>query len=1109
MAIVHQPVRPEHVPKCAESSATRALVPYTRGLTALPGDRVPGRKAFRPSFEIPIVFPMRGIAGRCAVLFAMAVVVLGILPSTIRAERLPMRLYTTADGLWSGFINHMMRDSHGFIWFCTRDGLSRFDGYRFTNYKVADGPASQNFSFMFESRRGVFWILLSGKGLYRYDPAATATSAQPSHADVSEDGKVVLNPELVSPRFFAGMFEDRKGNLWIVGSGLFQAEEKEGHVSIREVNLHLPPAWEATFSVHAIAEGEDGSLWLGTTHGLLRRLPDGRVVHYPQRDNPRADYIHFMLADKNGNIWATHPAGVYVLKPELVSALGAWDGFKSQPLTAHPPVGDEELPGRPGEAIDLTGIAAFSGRANRISSLYQQSSGKIWLVDHNRLVLFDGRQFRYFTDARSPFSHLIDDMDGDLWVATLDGVMRFSLHGLVSYGRDDGLKDQEIDAIQEDHAGVLHVVSPGWFVSELKDRKFVSIHPNLPDASRLWTSPLGFLDHTGQWWFLTGRGLYRFPRVDRIEDLARASPLRYTNLDGLPAQWVYCMFEDSRGDLWISVRQTEQGVIGLVRWERSSGTFHRFSEADGLPPLRSAASFAEDRAGNFWFGFYEEGLVRYSGGRFERFSSADGLPDSFITALHVDRAGRLWMTSAAGGLARVDDPAAVHPRFVGYTTREGLSSNNARSLTEDLSGRIYVGTVRGVDRLTPETGTFKHYGSADGLAGDFVITAYCDHTGALWFGTFNGLSRLEPEPEAAQAAPSIRIDGLRIAGVRQPLNELGVAAVAGLELSASQNNLQIDFSSLSMARAPLLRYQYKLQSVDRDWSAPSDQRTVHYATLPPGTYRFLVRAVDPGGLTSVEPASVSFQILSPLWQRWWFLLLSALAVGYAVRALYLYRVAHLLELERIRTRIATDLHDDIGSSLSQIAVLSEVANRQADGTSATSKPLSNIAAISRELVDSMSDIVWSINPRRDHLSDLSQRMRRFASDLFTAHNIEFRFDIQDADHRTRLEADVRRQVFLVFKESVHNIARHSGCKNARVDLRIERHWIDLTVADDGRGFDTTQVSDGHGLMSMRRRAGELGAVLDINSRSNCGTCVSLKAPLGRRRGSSKGKSPPE
>ena len=143
-------------------------------------------------------------------------------------------------------------------------------------------------------------------------------------------------------------------------------------------------------------------------------------------------------------------------------------------------------------------------------------------------------------------------------------------------------------------------------------------------------------------------------------------------------------------------------MMGLVRWERSTGTFHRFTQAEGLPPLRSAASFAKDGAGNLWFGFYEDGLVRYSAGRFTSFTSADGLPQEFITALHVDRNGRLWLTSASGGLARIDDPSAAHPRFIRYTTQEGLSSNNARSLTEDLSGRIYVGTVVVLTVLHPK-----------------------------------------------------------------------------------------------------------------------------------------------------------------------------------------------------------------------------------------------------------------------------------------------------------------------------------------------------------------------------------------------------------------------
>src|SRR5262249_18430786 len=225
-----------------------------------------------------------------------------------------------------------------------------------------------------------------------------------------------------------------------------------------------------------------------------------------------------------------------------------------------------------------------------------------------------------------------------------------SARGLVTYDRSDGLGDEEIASIQEDSAGRLNVVSPGWLISQLGEKTFKSIHPNIHDSDGLWTSPLGFLDHAGQWWLLTERGLYRFAPASHLEDLARARPMLYTDLDGLPGEWVYSMFEDSRGDLWISVRETERDVMGLVRWRRSDETFHKFTAADGFPAMKSARSFAEDHAGNLWFGFYEGGLARYAAGRFTTFSPADGLPEKFISALHVDHLGRLWLTSASDGL---------------------------------------------------------------------------------------------------------------------------------------------------------------------------------------------------------------------------------------------------------------------------------------------------------------------------------------------------------------------------------------------------------------------------------------------------------------------------
>jgi signal transduction histidine kinase len=224
--------------------------------------------------------------------------------------------------------------------------------------------------------------------------------------------------------------------------------------------------------------------------------------------------------------------------------------------------------------------------------------------------------------------------------------------------------------------------------------------------------------------------------------------------------------------------------------------------------------------------------------------------------------------------------------------------------------------------------------------------------------------------------------------------------------------------------------------------------------------------------------------------------LAATGLGAGVYALYRYRLAQMIALERVRTRIATDLHDDIGASLSQIAILSEVVRQQVDSQNPrVTEPLAQIAGVSRELVDAMSDIVWAINPKRDTLGDLVHRMRRFASDVFTARNIRFQFRAPDEGPPIKMGADRRRQVYLVFKESVNNVVRHSGCTEAEIEFKVEGGWLVLRARDNGRGFDPAHVSDGHGLMSMTARAKTLGGALEFLSQEGQGTTVVLRAPL--------------
>jgi len=371
----------------------------------------------------------------------------------------------------------------------------------------------------------------------------------------------------------------------------------------------------------------------------------------------------------------------------------------------------------------------------------------------------------------------------------------------------------------------------------------------------------------------------------------------------------------------------------------------------------------------------------------------------------------------------------------------------------------------------------------------------------VWFGTIAGVSRLDVTRLRPRiSAPPALIRTVRVNAAPRVVSELGDGEVPTLILAPGERQVAIEFFALTFAAGERLRYQYRLEGSGADWSPPTSLRTVDYASLSPGAYRFLVRAVTLSGATSASPASVGFRILPPVWQRSWFVAAaSALIIG-LVALLYRYRVAQLVAIERVRTRIAADLHDDIGASLSQVAILSELARGESDTRQEVANILERIATTSRELVESIGDIVWGINPTRDRVGDLLQRMRHFASDTFTGRNIDFTFRAPDAGRDLALAADVRRDLLLVFKEAVNNIARHARCRRAEIDIRIDRDWLVLQVADDGEGLSpSNDRDDGHGLLSMQERATRMNGSLNVETSPGRGTKIVLRVPWRRRR----------
>jgi ligand-binding sensor domain-containing protein/two-component sensor histidine kinase len=693
---------------------------------------------------------------------------------------------------------------------------------------------------------------------------------------------------------------------------------------------------------------------------------------------------------------------------------------------------------------------------------------------------------------------LEEDRDSNLWIGTKEsGVMRLPRGGLTMYTEREGYRSGAFSSsIFETRSGELCVTAGHErivYLNVFDGARFSAVPVTAPLGPALWETVM-LQGRGGEWWVTTGRGLFRLPPVMRARDLSRARPeTEFTVRRGLLGNDVHPLYQDSRGDLWFACSRAH--IHELYRWERATGNVRPVSTAD-TPSLKTkqVTAIAESLSGELWIGFKEGGLVRWSSGVFTDFPHPVA---GFVQALHFDAAGRLWIGSLGSGLIRIDHPASHQPRTRSYTSAGGLSSNHVWCVTHDRFGRIYLGTSAGVDRLDPDTGSIKSYTTSEGLPKGAVTASFCDRSGALWFATHSGISRLVPAPDPGSPPPGIFIRALRVMAAPYPISELGQSRIAGLRLPASRNGVEVEFFSPDFTPGGRRCYQYRLDSVDHDWSPPDNQRTVNFASLAPGSYRFLVRAVNPDGAASPQPAMLEFTVLKPLWMEWWFLAIIGLVAGVLIYGGYRYRLAHLIRLERVRTRIACDLHDDIGSSLSQIAILSELARRDAGETNTrVAEPLQRIASVSREILDSLGDIVWSINPAHDRLADLIQRMRRFGGEVLESRDIQWKFRSPDMNTELPLDAGMRREIFLIFKESVHNLVRHSGCSAAETNLEIKAGCLVLTMRDNGRGFDPRQACGGNGLRSMRSRAARLGGTLEFVSNGRGGAVV-LRIPLPR------------
>lgn len=979
----------------------------------------------------------RGVVAHCAVVLGVFAAVTGV-----SAQSTPSRTFRRLPddaGLSHNSVHAIRQDRAGYLWVGTADGLNRYDGYEFRTYRHDDKDStslSSNLVWdLLATPDGSLWVA-TGAGVDRYDP--------------DRDAFVRMQ----------GPFDARVMALW-------------------RTRLHT---------------SRDGVLRAATPAGLLR-LAGARFEPAVIDSLVTTGVIRELDDDSSGTMWARLTDGRIVnLETGALATTGA----------------------------DVPSGAILFDRRGRL---------------HATLVPAIDRA------VPAPTTALLESRDGTIWYGTATGLVGVDTLGRVTPYRLSGDRQgyifDYVQALHEDRAGTLWVGTNGGLVrSDPNAKLFTHLGGDPGHPGRLTGSAVSAIatDSRAAWVGTLGSGLNRIDRasgrIERWQEPASGSPARGRDV-------IWALQVDRSGTLWIGAGS------GLRRLDPGS---RRIVDHPVAGFTGAVQVIREDSAGRLWL-LGARRLVRLSADR----SRADSIPlgesleqsspgmRPVVESMMIARDGAIWIGAGSSSLLRVDPASGTVRRYpLADTVGSQAGALAIWDLLEAGDGTIWAGMGAGLGRLEPATGRFRLYTPADGLPGSAVFSIEEDADGQLWAGTNQGLARVTVSGDRIATRTFGLADGTgnvefnRRASLADGSGEFLFGGVAGLtrfiprlvrdnpfappivlttvqsigpsgtrghgsrvlSLSHRENTVALEFAALSFTNASKNRYRYRLEGVDADWVDAGNRRFARYAGLPPGHYRFEVLGSNEDGAWSTVPATLSLTIRPPFWATWWFRALLVLSLATAAVSLYRRRVDRLLAVERLRLRIAGDLHDDLASDLTGIALLGESVQQSGGLGSSEREAVLRITEAARRLSRDVRDIVWAVDPGHDRLADLTHHLREVTSALLA--DLPHTFEASGLRADTGLPMRVRRQVLLVLKEALHNIRRHAGATHVDVRLTSDASALHLTVQDHGRGFDTGTIAHRFGLEQMRRRATDVGGSLDLTSRPGDGTCVHLSVPIARR-----------
>jgi ligand-binding sensor domain-containing protein len=1020
-------------------------------------------------------------------------ILLFILRSTVSGQPTPLHFKSLSinEGLSQGYVSAICQDKLGFLWFTTGDGLDKYDGYHFSvfHHDPDDSTtiADDDLTFVFEDAKERLWIGTRNNGLDYFDRRHNRFY----HFRHSDAQSILSN----SIEFLT---EDSTGALWIntpqgidrlqflpkkkndsSGTTAFPAEYDLVFTHLNQDSAFMAKmgGHDSRVSVFTDSRGHTFLSCIG--HIFEANFSAGNRLDFTERYQKQATYVDFI--------------------PQLMEDPKSYSLF----------LNCEEIIRFPGYDFNLPHTVLDSNTHLLGSPSTIDRSQMIWVKEGNhlrRINIPTGEKEDYIPAdsaqlaALGEMTCLFTDRQGTLWIGT-------GGYGILKY-------DPEIERFHHILPNTKQYQILETSKNELMTTQFEKIYIEKNhhvtfrnDESVAFLRTL-FLHDNIIFFSKDSSGNVWIPRRDTIYFYnLRTNEKKIFKLSFVSGVGqIYPLYADKHSKLWFGLGEN------LVGFEPGPEAIIRVPYPIGLNNYNYdfLQTIYEDGE-KLWLGsvggIFEYNVATNTVERALFFNPDDStsLSNNFVYCFCTDMKEPqryLWVGTKGGGLNRLDK---VTGKFTRYNTGNGLPNNVIYGILPGDDGNLWLSTNKGLCAFNPQTKVVRNFDVDDGLqSNEFNRYAYCKTSdGLLVFGGMNGLNYFDPAEIKPIEPPLVTFTDfllfnkpVKLNGPESPL-KININYEDAISLNYDQNVITLEFAALDFRRSGNIVYRHKMEGFDKDWIYSGVNHDATYTNLDPGHYHFAVQAAFEDGSWGNDEKTIAVTIRTPWFQAWWFYLLVAIATLAVLYGLYRFRLFQLKRLEKLRNRIARDLHDEVGSSISTIAIYSKIMQEQMHSVDFDNAPLVNkINDFAGEIMESMNDIIWNINTLNDSFERIISRMREHAVQLLEAKGYAVVFTIDEMLYRMKLNMELRRDFYLIYKESLNNIAKYASGANVWITLRLENNGIVLIIKDDGKGFDAGQAgSGGNGLNNIRHRAKSLKGSATIDSVPGEGTQIQLRFPI--------------